>query len=691
MAVVKTFAWQKLPALRLLLPFVAGVVLQWYQPLPVLLLASILVISFLIIFSVQHAPLLSRFQYQLFPGVVINVLLIVTGCFVLWCQDVRNNRNWFGKDQGGTTSVVVTIEEPPVEKTNVFRAVAKINYIVNDGKYVAATGKVLLSFSKNITPLIYGSQLLLKKPLQEIKNAGNPGGFDYKRYCLFQGITHQAYLTPKDFLFLPENNGNVFFKYLYACRSFIVSVYKKYVNGSKEQGLAEALLIGYKDDLDKDLVKAYSNTGVVHIIAISGLHLALIYGLLMMITIPLKKKAKLARFIIVVAGLWIFSLLAGAQPSILRAAVMFTAIALQILVNRKGFIFNSIALAAFALLCYNPFWLWDAGFQLSFLAVLSIILFYKPVYNLIYIQNKSLDFVWKLAAASLAAQVLTIPVTLYYFHQFPFVFLFTNIVAVPLSSLIVYVEILLCALSGVPLIAVPLGKFLTFLIAFMNNYVERMNELPFALWSGISISVVQAFLLYGFILGFCYWLVNRYRFAFYFALASLAGFFLVRSFSFIRSNEQQLLVVYNIPKHKAIDFITGRNCVFSGDRTLSENNGNDNAVIQAGRTEARVSHVSICPTAVDFCKKRIVIADSFTNYTALASAPVDLLIISGNAKFRMDDIENVFNVVLDASVPSWKAEKIKADCKRLHISCYNVVENGAFVMNPDCLPLPPPG
>jgi competence protein ComEC len=170
----------------------------------------------------------------------------------------------------------------------------------------------------------------------------------------------------------------------------VISTLKKYIPGDKESGLAEALLIGYKDDLDKNLVQSYSNTGVVHIIAISGLHLGIIYWLLLAVTKPLKQNKKLVwlRLLLTISALWAFTLLAGAQPSVLRSAIMFTIIAIGQLAARKGSIYNTMALSAFVLLCINPFWLWDVGFQLSYTAVLSIVVFFRPVYNWFYLPIK---------------------------------------------------------------------------------------------------------------------------------------------------------------------------------------------------------------------------------------------------------------------------------------------------------------
>jgi competence protein ComEC len=292
---------------------------------------------------------------------------------------------------------------------------------------------------------------------------------------LFQGITHQVYLKEDEFEILSTANKKRFQEFINITRAKVLDILRTNIRGDKELGLAEALLIGYKDDLDKTLVQSYSNTGVVHVIAISGLHLGLIYFLLTWLFKPLKKqKFKWLRPIFILTGLWLFTLLAGAQPSVLRSAVMFTCIIFSDLFARKSSIFNGLALSALILLCINPFWLWDVGFQLSYSAVLSIVIFMKPVYNWIYFPNKIMDFLWKLTAVTIAAQIFTTPVSIYHFHQFPMYFILTNFVAVPLSSAIVIGEIILCVVSFIPDSCYSCWQ--NFVLAYLDHeYLYRKN------------------------------------------------------------------------------------------------------------------------------------------------------------------------------------------------------------------------
>ena len=425
-------------------------------------------------------------------------------------------------------------------KQNHIKANATVSYLIQNGQSTPVKGKIILYFKKDLPAgqagsslqLSYGSQILFKKPLQEIKNSGNPGGFDYKRYSLFQGITHQVYLKTDEFEVLNGKKENWFRKFIYSSREKVLNILRKNIKGERELGLAEALLIGYKDDLEQSLVQSYTNTGVVHIIAISGLHLGLIYWLLALALKPFKKRksTKWLSPVLIIAGLWLFSLLAGAQPSILRSALMFTCIVLGESLSKKSSIYNTMAVSAFILLCINPYWLWDVGFQLSYAAVLSIIIFMRPIYNWFYIKNKLLDFLWKLNAVTLAAQILTVPLSIYHFHQFPNLFILTNFVAVPLSSAILLGEILLCIISFIPALALLLGQLISWFIWLMNTYIEKIETVSFSLWDGLQISILQAVLLVLFAIGISYWLMEKSKKALKLGLFAFLCFIALRSF-----------------------------------------------------------------------------------------------------------------------------------------------------------------
>ncbi|MBL7743004.1 MAG: ComEC family competence protein [Chitinophagaceae bacterium] len=691
------YFWRQVPFLRYLVPLIAGIVIQWHGQLPIAALWMLAGIAFIFTLSFFAVPFFKRYKLSWLNGAYASVLFISIGALLAWYHDIRNSNRWFAKHYSQNFSIVVSLDEPLVEKTRSFKADASVRYVLINNQVNPVKGKVILYFRKDslLPELDYGSMIVLNKSLQEIRNSGNPGGFDYKRYALFQDITHQAYLKPDEFQILNKRQTNLFQRLFYPAREKVLSVLRKNIKGDKEAGLAEALLIGYKNDLDKTLVQSYTNTGVVHVIAISGLHIGLIYGLLALLLKPLRK-TRYARWLtplLIIAGLWAFSWLAGGQPSVLRSAVMFTCIALGQSFGRNTSIYNTLAFSAFILLCYNPYWLWDVGFQLSYAAVLSIVIFMKPVYNWFYIKNKILDFFWKLNAVTLAAQILTLPVSLYHFHQFPGSFWLTNFLAVPLSSLILVGEILLCIVSFVPPLALLFGKILAWLIWVMNSYIERIEELPFALWDGLQISFIQMILLFGFAAGMGYWLLEKVKRGVVAALVCLLVFAVLRSYSFIVASRQKKIIVYNVPQHRAIDFIDGRHYLFTGDSDLVADDFARNFHLKPSRVLHRIGPTEEIndlfkgSNYMVYKSKMILLVDRAIYFNKPEERKaIDLLIISKNPGLYIPILSHAFNikqVVFDGSVPFWKLPYWKSDCDSLHIPYHDVNEKGAFVMHLD--------
>lgn len=686
------YFWNKTPFVRLLVALIAGIVLQWQLQLSFSILVISFAIVFLFILIYFFIPLKSKFSFGYFNGIATNLFILLTGAILVWLHDIRHNKNWIGNNYSDSSYIIATIEEPLVEKTNSFKALASVEGIYSENDFQKKEGQIVLYFKKDssLQQLHYGSQIIFKKSLQEIKNAGNPGSFDYKQYSLFQGITHQINLSENEFEILSTENKSVFQQFIFSCRSWVVKTLQHFIRGEKEQGLAEALLIGYKDDLDKNLVQSYTNTGVVHIIAISGMHLALIYALLVLLTKPIRRKKQLKWFrtALILIGLWLFTLLAGAQASVVRSAVMFTCIAFGEALSKRTSIYNTLALSAFLLLAYDPFWLWDVGFQLSYAAVLSIVVFYRPIYNWFYTPNKSIDFIWKTMAISIAAQILTTPISLYHFHQFPVLFLLTNIVAVPLSSLVLFGEIAICGFSIITPVAKFLGWLTELLIYWMNSYIERIETISFSLWNGFYITIFQTILLSTAVVLICFWLMEKRKWMLWFSLSSVLIFVALRSLSFSEANRQKKLVVYNVPKFSAIDLIDGRNYNFIGDSALLFNDFIRNFHIQPSRVLHRIEQNQTLPAnckEFEFYTKRIAIIDTTSYFFPFkAKQPIDILVLSKNPKLYISNLTKTFSIhqiIIDGSVPQWKAKLWKKDCDSLHIPYYDVSEKGAFVMN----------
>jgi competence protein ComEC len=680
----------------MVLPLMAGIIVQWYLQVAlqrIIITACCFSFAF-VLFS--FLPIAVRFKWRVLQGFILTMLMATFGLLITRQKDIRHDHYWYGNYYQPHDYLIVTINEPLIEKANSFKAEGYVESVINGDTINACKGKILLYFSKdsNSSLLHYGKRILINKDLQAIKNSGNPGAFNYEQYAAFQQIFHQVYLKENDWIVLHEDRINTLNRFIFRSKSAILSSLQKNLDTNKDAlGIAEALLIGYTNDLDKDLVQAYSNTGVVHIIAISGMHLALIYLMLVWIfaRIPFIKNSRHLQLLMILSCLWLFSLLTGASASVLRAAVMFTFIALGKNYFRETSVYNSLAASAFILLCYNPYFLWDVGFQLSYLAVIGIVAFQRPLSNLFYIKNKWIDKVWQLMSVSLAAQVLTFPVCIYYFHQFPVLFLLANIIAVPLSGIILYAEIGLVAFSWVPYLGAWLGKITGWLVWLMNTIILRINEISFSVWDKIPATVMSTIMLYAVVISLCNWLISKNKRTFCFSLICLLAFTLLQALGKWQAILQKKLIVYNVPKHQAIDFTIGNTYHFIGDSILKQDGLLPNFHLKPGRVLFQMNKRSDSVSEFNrspfyqFQGKRILLYDGTVQFeTGQQKIQVDIIIISHNPRLYILQLARVFNCgqfVFDGSNSLWKIGKWQADCRALHLQSYSVPEKGAYVLD----------
>lgn len=689
--------WKKAPFVRLLLPFLTGIINEYYFAVPIFWLLIAGSVSFAFFYLFHVLPLAYRYSLQWLQGLLLNLVILTAGMVIVWQKDSRNSGDWYGHFYNDSSSIIIKINEPPVEKDKSFKAEGIVESIYNNNKETKVSGKLLIYFSKDspVNVPTYGDKILIKGGLQQIKNAGNPGGFNYSRYLAFQQTYHQVFLKPNKFTLLPVHKENVLYSFIFYARKSVIDILQKYVQGNKKvTGIAEALLIGYKEDLDKDVVQAYSNTGVVHIIAISGMHLGLIYVVLVWLFshLPLVKKSKIARAVLVLSSLWLFSLITGGSASVLRSAVMFTCIVIGKDFFKQASIYNSLAASAFLLLCYNPFLLWDVGFQLSYCAVVGIVWLQKPIENLYYSKHRALRYLWEMCSITLAAQVLTLPVCIYYFHQIPTLFLFTNIICVPLSTVILFAEILLVIISPFSMIAALVGKIIYVLTWFMNAIIDACNKLPFSLIDKLYATPFTTALLYIFTIAAVAGLLRRNMRLIKFSLSVFLFFALTWAYGKIGFIQQKKIIVYNVSRHTAIDFVAGNKYWFYGDEECKRDGALQNFNLKPARVSLQVNdNVAILKPIQRsrflwqfFRKKMIVIDTSVTFAAAAQKLQVDVLLITKNPKITIENITNAVApacIVFDGSNSLWKITQWKKQCSALHLRSFVTGEAGAFVLD----------
>lgn len=688
--------WKQAPFIRLLIPLICGIVLQWYFPLSktaIFTVTGFCVLLFLLFTGFRGYFL---FRYKWVFGLSAMLTLLLLGVVITHKKNITHQQNWFGRWYNDSSFVIAVLKEPLIEKDKSFKAVADI-YAVSDNNHVIRTaGRIIIYFRKDssmVAPLDFGSTVIFRKRLQVIRNTGNPGAFDYQRYCLFQGITHQVYLREGEFTISAVQTGSAFSHGLQKSRKRILEILRRYIHGRREAGVAEALLIGYRDDIDRDMVQAYANTGVIHVIAISGMHLAMIYGLLVVLLKPLRRRqnTKWIAGLLILLVLWLFTLLSGAGPSILRSAVMFSFIVAGESMRKKVSVYHSLSASAFFLLCWNPFFLWDVGFQLSYAAVLSIVIFLRPVSNWFYSRYKIVNKIWKLISVTIAAQILTIPLSVYHFHQIPNLFLMSNLIIVPVSGFVLYGELLLVLLSVFPVAAALFGRFLSGLLHAMNEVVIYINGLPYTVSDQISFSLLQTTLLYFFIIFLCAWLMKPRKPLLLYAFATMFALMFYRLVDFAIRQNQTRIIVYNIPRYSAVDFIAGSSYYFTGDSLREADPFLHNFHLTPSRISHRVSPAPQLPHFYPnapffyFNRHRILLLDTIPHWTVPREPlNVDIIILSKNADFQISHLQQFFRCrqyVFDASSPAWKIRQWKNECDSLHLRRHFVGEEGAFVLD----------
>ncbi|MCL1933246.1 MAG: ComEC family competence protein [Candidatus Azobacteroides sp.] len=311
-----------------------------------------------------------------------------------------------------------------------------------------------------------------------------------------QGIAARAFVSENRWGKIETPPGQHFNLRFYSlkCRRIVLNRLKKILPDEKSFAVAAAISFGYVDELDKDIRQVFAATGSSHILSISGLHFAIIYGALYFLFSFLgnNRRGRMIRQLIILPLLWIFAFFVGLAPSVMRAVIMITLWGIGNAFFFRALTINTVGAAAFFMLLYNPFYLFDVGFQLSFSAVLAILLINPHLISLYHSRNPMINYIWELSCTSTSAQLGTAPLSLYYFHQFPLLYLISNIFAIPFTGillLLIPLSLLVSFFCGnQPELLFPLQKLLSVFI----NVLGALAEIPHGVVSDIQLTVKDA-------------------------------------------------------------------------------------------------------------------------------------------------------------------------------------------------------
>ncbi|MBX9851042.1 MAG: ComEC family competence protein [Cytophagaceae bacterium] len=564
--------WSSFPFFRFTLAFSGGILFYIhstfeFNPFPVLiaLLAAYIFLYFFTFRKDYFHPL------KPFLGFTGLSMLFFFGYLYANRADETKNPDHIYQCKNKIQYYTVHISGIPQQKEKTYKTEANIRNIKTENGWQRAEGKIILYIDKkNFQKLSYGDILLVKGSPEETKAPANPEEFDYKKYLYFNHILHQDFIKAKDYSLIQHNPDN-----LVTLVSFMVSEeadhsLRKFISGDNEYKIASALILGIKNNIENDLKNAYSSTGTMHILAVSGLHVALILQILSIsmgwMTFSRKTK-KLLPFAIIIL-LWFYAFITGLSASVLRAVLMFSLIILAKAFERNTNIYNTLACSAFILLLCDPFFIMDVGFQLSYIAVLGIVYFHPRIYAWYKSKNYWYDKIWMITSVSIAAQLATFPLGLLYFHQFPLSFLLSNLIAIPLSFFVLYLGVILLIFQWVPVLNSLTGWLTEKLIWLMNKIILLIEQIPFSAITNIDIDIAETILIYAFIIftaAFFFFKKLRYAMFCFMIVATLSAFQVSET---IQKRNQKKVIVFNIKNHFAIGFINGNEIYLISDSTL---------------------------------------------------------------------------------------------------------------------------
>ncbi len=508
--------WETAPFFRLLIPLVAGIVLYplWKGSLTVALFTAAFAYLLFVATAVHKTH---NSVKRLATFVSLHTFFIFLAFALCYLNDIRNDKRWYGHTINTADFYKVRITEPPANKDNNYKLRVDVLESVLPDRTITATGKAFVYAykGKKLPALHKGDTLLVANKWMPIKNNGNPFEFDYAAYCARNNIYHQQFIGAKD---IPEQSkGNDEDRTATeAAHDWCMQTLEKYVHNKQALGLIQSMLIGEEVNLDNDTRQSFTDTGIVHIIAISGGNIAILFVLVMVLFSWLRHKKHLwIKYAVAVPLAWFYVLMAGASPSAVRAALMFTILAFGFMLQnrRDANSLNQLLATAFILLIAEPMWLYAIGFQLSFIAVLSLILFYKHIYRLYTPVNKILKALWGTIAASIAAEVLVAPIVIYYFHTFPLMFIVSNVVAYVLMSCVLILGMSIIALSFIPVVAKAIASLVTWIVEVFQQIISFLQKLEPPLLHTLRLNEVELILLYLLIASLAVFLLRRKKIA----------------------------------------------------------------------------------------------------------------------------------------------------------------------------------
>ena len=667
------------PLVKITICFVLGIIFSHFTK-PNLSLLLILLSFGMVLLAVFYFEK-NKLQSHFF-GIITLFTSFILGAFILSNNNETIHKNHYLHQITQVEKEILSqliIEEKLKNTLNNDRYVAKVVELNNKKSY----GKIILNIKKNkILPTIeIGSSILVSGSLYKNRNPNNPNQFDYGKYLENQQIYAQIYADSKDILIGNKVQKGVNY-YASKLRNKIIHNLEKNNFNKTELSVVVALILGQQQDISKEIIKDYQYAGAVHVLSVSGLHVGFI---LLFITFLLKpisnsKKGLTLKLIIVLVSLWSFGILAGLAPSVVRSVTMFSFVAVGMFLRRSINIYHTILVSAMLILLVEPSFLFDIGFQLSYIALFFIIWLQPLLASVWKPKNKIVNYFWEIITVSFAAQIGAFPISVFYFHQFPGLFFITNLIILPFLSIILALGVVVMLLASVDIVWFPLMKSLEWSIWLLNKIIAWVASFENFIFKDIPLSSYVMWSWYLVIFTIIIWMKKP---KFSTLLVSLISIITLQTSLFYAKYSNQNnneFIVFSKRKQTIITERKGNEVsLFANDSIL--NTTDDNLVLKSYlvanyceiKTRQELSNLYY------FKNKKIFILDSSAVYSK--NIKPDIIIITQSPKINLERLFQIWKpkqVVFDSSNFKSYVKVWKSTCIKEKIPFHDTSEKGFY-------------
>jgi competence protein ComEC len=553
---------KEIPFLRIGLPICAGIIsgLYFKPDIHFLLLIAVIILSGFII-----SLYFNKYQTNVLFGLTMTLTLFIFGLFIY--SNEKNSLSVLARER---TAFLCTVSDYPVEKGNSIMLTVNLNRKITAFDYEAVNGSMVLYNSKDSTvaSLIPGDILVIKCTPAEISNRNNPCEFDYKFYMENHGIKYYAFTKNGDIIRHYTPSRRKLIHNALIIREKIIGMYEERGITGERLALVAAITLGQKSMLDPDQKQNFIRAGVMHIMAVSGLHAVILSLFVFNLLFFMKGRFNILRILITILILWSFAFVTGLTPSVLRATLMFTFIQAGNLMQRRVNGINSVLASAFVLILIRPSVIFDAGFLLSYSAVIYIISFYQDLYMKLQFRNWLTDKVWQSAVVTIVAQAGTLSLTVMLFNRFPTYFILTNIIIVPLSSLLIVIGCLLPVLYPIHFLSKILAVILNNLTGLTEYFTAKAASLPWSNIENIGMTPIECILLTVFIFLSSYFLIKKQSISVILPALLILLYTTAGTLSDISVRKTNELIVYNTPGSSTVGIRAGKILFLYSDTSL---------------------------------------------------------------------------------------------------------------------------